>query len=87
MKRRSVQRFAGLVTSTGPPAFPSKIPTSYPHPRKFCDSMIHAAPKPEALPQPPSEWMSSYPLPLTGIPPELYQALQQLRSMITNKAC
>ncbi|KAF5400420.1 hypothetical protein PHET_05569 [Paragonimus heterotremus] len=62
-----------------------KIRTSSNSPRKFCDSVIHAAPKPELLPLPPSEWMS-YPFPLMAVPPELGKALQQLKSTLCCKA-
>ncbi|KAF7259552.1 hypothetical protein EG68_02704 [Paragonimus skrjabini miyazakii] len=53
--------------------FTSRSPvfrTSSNSPRKFCDSVIHAAPRPELLPLPPSEWIS-YPFPLVTVPPEL----------------
>ncbi|KAK4471849.1 hypothetical protein MN116_005239 [Schistosoma mekongi] len=33
-------------------------PSSSNYGSKYCDSIVHAAPKPESLPLPPDEWVS-----------------------------
>ncbi|KER32865.1 hypothetical protein T265_01152 [Opisthorchis viverrini] len=80
-----LSRYAGLASAvSGIP--PPPLPADFRSRRKFCDSAIHAAPKPESIPLPPSEWMSSYPLPLVGIPKEMGTAVQKLKAVLHCKA-
>uniref|UniRef100_A0A094ZDP4 Uncharacterized protein n=1 Tax=Schistosoma haematobium TaxID=6185 RepID=A0A094ZDP4_SCHHA len=44
---------------------------------KYCDSIVHAAPKPESIPLPPDEWM-----PFCCSPSDLTGVTQHLRLLL-----
>uniref|UniRef100_A0A3Q0KTN8 Uncharacterized protein n=2 Tax=Schistosoma mansoni TaxID=6183 RepID=A0A3Q0KTN8_SCHMA len=44
---------------------------------KYCDSIVHTAPKPESLPLPPDEWM-----PFCGSSSDLSGVTQHLRLLL-----